>query len=349
MTASMRALTIDEHGPLDRIRYRDDLPVPAIAAPDQVRVRIAAAALNHLDLFVVGGLPGVTITPSWVLGSDAVGRIDAVGSDVTSVAVGDRVIINPGVSCGACDYCRADAQPLCLKFGVLGEHRPGTFAEFVTVPATNVQRIGDDVDDTTAAAFTLATLTAWRMVVTRARVQAGDTVLIQGIGGGVALAALQICKGIGVRVIVTSGSDDKLARAVALGADDTINYRTADVAREVRARTGKKGADVVIDSGGTESWSASLGSLGRLGRLVTCGGSTGPMLQTDVRKLFWNQWTLMGSTMGSASEFAAIAAEFRAGRLTPPVDRVFDLADGQAAFEHLATGAQFGKVVIRIG
>ncbi len=344
----MRALTIDAHGALDRITFRDDLPEPGLGGPGDVRVRLSAAALNHLDLFVVGGLPGVTITPGWVLGSDGTGRIDRIGDEVRGLSIGDRVVINPGVSCGRCDYCLADAHPLCLKFGVLGEHRPGTFAEYVTVPAVNVQRIPDDIDDASAAAFTLATLTAWRMVHTRAKVRAGETVLVQGIGGGVALAALQICKRIGARVIVTSGSDDKLARATALGADDTINYRTSDVAREVRSRTGKRGADVVIDSGGTDSWAASLGSLGRLGRLVTCGGSTGPMLQTDVRKLFWNQWSLMGSTMGSASEFAAIVAELRAGHLHPPVDRVFDLADGRAAFEHLATGGQFGKVVIRI-
>jgi NADPH:quinone reductase-like Zn-dependent oxidoreductase len=344
----MRAITIDANGPLDRITYREDLPVPALTADTDVRVRLTAAALNRLDLFVVGGLPGITITPPWVLGSDGTGRIDQLGAAVTGLAVGDRVVINPGISCGNCDYCRADQQPLCLKFGVLGEHRSGTFAEFVTVPARNVMRIPDTIDDATAAAFTLATLTAWRMVHTRARVQAGDTVLIQGIGGGVAIAALQQCKRIGARVIVTSGSDDKLARAAALGADATINYRASDVAREVRALTAKRGADVVIDSGGTDSWGASTGSLGRLGRLVTCGGSTGPTLQTDVRKLFWNQWTILGSTMGSDSEFAAIVAELRAGHLLPPVDRVFPLAEGRAAFEHLASGTQFGKVVIRI-
>ena len=149
-------------------------------------------------------------------------------------------------------------------------------------------------------------------------------------------------------LFILGNHDHKLARAIALGADDTINYRTSDVAREVRARTGKRGADVVIDSGGTDSWAASLGSLGRMGRLVTCGGSTGPMLHTDVRKLFWNQWSILGSTMGSLPDFATIVAELRAGQLHPPVDRVFDLADGRAAFEHLASGAQFGKVVLRI-
>jgi NADPH:quinone reductase-like Zn-dependent oxidoreductase len=344
----MRALTLDAHGGLDQITFRSELPVPELVSPLDVRVRLSAAALNRLDLFVVGGLPGHSSAPGWVLGADGTGRIDQCGAAVTGLHVGDRVVINPGISCGTCDYCLADQQPLCIKFGVLGEHRPGTFAEYVSVPATNVQRIPDDLDDATAAAFTLATLTAWRMVHTRAKVQPGDTVLVQGIGGGVAIAALQICKRIGARVIVTSGTDRKLARAFALGADDTINYRTSDVAREVRARTGKRGADVVIDSGGTDSWAASLGSLGRMGRLVTCGGSTGPMLQTDVRKLFWNQWSILGSTMGSASEFAAIVAELRAGHLYPPVDRVFDLADGRAAFEHLASGAQFGKVVLQI-
>ena len=344
----MRALTISEHGTLDRLEYREDLPVPELRHPTDVRIRIAAAALNHLDLFVFGGLPGVTITPPWIMGGDGAGTVDAVGDAVHDVRPGDAVIINPGISDRTCAYCLEGDHPLCLRYGILGEHHPGTMAEYVVVPAVNVRVVPPGTDMVAAAALPLATLTAWRMVVSRARVIAGDEVLIRGIGGGVALAALQIAKLRGARVWVTSGSDEKLARARELGADETINHATEDVAKVVRGKTGKRGVDVVIDNVGEATWKSSLGALGKRGRLVTCGGTSGPMVETDVRRLFWNQWSIMGSTMGNDVEFDAIAAEFRAGNLIPPIDSVHELRDGRRAFERLASGAQFGKIVIRI-
>ncbi|HKO16986.1 MAG TPA: zinc-binding dehydrogenase [Gemmatimonadaceae bacterium] len=313
-----------------------------------MRLRVHAAALNHLDLFVVGGLPGIRIAVPWVLGADATGLVDAVGEEVRGVAVGDRVIVNPGISDGTCEYCRAGEQPLCVRFGILGEHLPGAFTEYVVLPASNVRAIPARVSEETAAAFTLATLTAWRMVVTRAAVRPGEDVLIWGIGGGVAVAALQICKLIGARTWVTSSSSAKLEQARLLGADVLLNHRLQDVASIVRERTGKRGVDVVIDNVGQMTWKQSLLALGRRGRLVTCGGTSGPLVETDVRRLFWNQWTIMGSTMGNDSEFDAITAELHAGRLLPPVDSVFPLADGRAAFQRLANGEQFGKVVLRI-
>jgi NADPH:quinone reductase-like Zn-dependent oxidoreductase len=346
----MRALTIDAHGDLSQLIVRADLPMPTLASPGDVRVRLHAAALNRLDLWVLGGIPGVRITPPWIVGSDGAGVVDAVGSAVTCVRPGDRVILNPGVvdrSC-TCEYCRDGDQPLCLTYGVLGEHRPGTLADYVVVPDANLELIPDDLPWDVAAAFPLATLTAWRMVVSRARVRAGDHVLIWGIGGGVALAALQICKQLGATVWVTSGSDDKLARAAALGADHLINHRSGDAGKQVRLATGKRGVDVVIDSVGEATWTQSLIALGKRGRLVTCGGTSGPMVQTDVRRMFWNQWTLMGSTMGSDAEFAAIAAELRAGRLLPPVDRVYPLDEARDAYARLESGAQFGKVVVQL-
>ena len=344
----MRALTIDAHGGLDQLRVRHDLPMPDVVADDDVRIRVHAAALNHLDLWVVEGVPGIRITPAWILGSDCAGVVDAVGARVTNVRVGDRVVLNPGVSDRTCDYCRTGDNPLCLRYAILGEHRPGVLADFVVVPAANVHIITAHVSFTIAAAFPLATLTAWRMVVTRARVTASDQVLIRGIGGGVALASMQIAKSLGARVWVTSGSDEKLERARELGADETLNHHTLDVAREVRGRTGKRGVDVVIDCVGQATWGSSLGSLGKRGRLVTCGGTSGPLLETDVRKLFWNQWTIMGSTMGSDDEFARIVDELRAGRLYPPVDSTFPLTEGRRAFERLRSGQQFGKVVITV-
>jgi len=344
----VRALVINAHGGLERLEYRNDVPEPELRQPTDVRIRVRAAALNHLDLFVVGGLPGITITPPWTLGADGTGEVESVGSAVRDVAVGDRVIINPGIADRSCEYCLAGEQPLCIRFGLLSEHFPGTLAEYVVVPAANVRRIPPDVSDASAAAFTLATLTAWRMVVTRARIRAGEQVLIQGIGGGVALAALQICKSLGATVWVTSRSDEKLARAQALGADETINSTRSDVAREVRARTNKRGVDVIVDSVGKATWAQSLGALGRAGRLVTCGATSGAAVETDVRRLFWNQWSILGSTMGNDAEFDAIAAELRAGRLLPEIDRVYELSEGRQAFERLEHADQFGKIVVTI-
>jgi NADPH:quinone reductase-like Zn-dependent oxidoreductase len=345
----VRGLTISAHGGLDRLELRDDLPVPVLVSDTQVRVRVLAAALNHLDLFVVGGLPNVRIVAPWVIGSDAMGVIEEVGSAAGGLNVGDRVLINPGLSDRTCEYCLAGEQPLCPRFGILGEHLPGTMTEQIVVPATNVRRVDSDADPLTGAAFTLSTLTAWRMLVSRARVQRGEHVLIWGIGGGVALACLQIAKLLGAYVTVTSGSEAKLERAVRLGADATLDHRGIDVGKEMRARTAKRGVDVVVDLVGEATWTQSLGALGRRGRLVTCGGTSGPMVTTDVRRLFWNQWSILGSTMGNDAEFDAIVEHFRAGRLLPPVDAVYPLAEARAAFERMQSGEQFGKLVVRIG
>jgi NADPH:quinone reductase-like Zn-dependent oxidoreductase len=344
----LRALTISAHGGLDKLEYRTDLPVPEVSA-GQVRVRVTAAALNHLDLFMLEGLPGVTLRPPWIMGADATGTIDAIGDDTTSdVKVGDTVIVNPGISDGTCEYCRAGEQSLCVRFGILGEHHPGTLAEYVVVPASNVRKIPESIPHEQAAAYPLVTLTAWRMAVTRANVRPEDDVLIWGIGGGVALAALAIVKQIGARAWVTSSSDEKLARARDLGADETLNYRTTDVGREIRARTGKRGVSVVLDNVGKATWQQSLVALGRFGRLVTCGATSGPIVETDVRRLFWNQWTIMGSTMGSDADFDAITEEFVTGRLRPVIDSVYDLENARDAFARLASGNHFGKIVVRV-
>ena len=344
----MRGLTIAAHGGLEQLELTTGLPVPDVEHPDDVRVRVHAAALNHLDLFVLAGMPGATIVPPWIMGADAAGIVDAVGADVRGVKVGDPVVVNPGISCRNCEFCLAGEQPLCPRFQLLGEHRTGSFADHLVVPAANLRPIPAGSDMVTAAAFTLVTLTAWRMMVTRAAVQPGETVLIWGIGGGVAIAALQIAKARGATVWVTSSSEDKLAKARALGADETFDHSRVDVAREVRARTGKRGVDVVVDNVGQATWKQSLGALGRSGRLVTCGATSGPVVETDVRRLFWNQWSIMGSTMGNDAEFDAVVGELRAGRLLPPVDSIHDLEHGREAFERLASGRQFGKVVLRM-
>ena len=344
----VKGLTISAHGGLDQLRVRDDLPIPELQRPSDVRVRIRAAALNHLDLFVVRGLPGVKVNPGWVLGADGTGIVEAVGADVHDVAVGDNVVINPGISDRTCEYCLSGEQSLCVRFGILGEHFPGTIAEYAVVPARNLRSIPTSIPTQVAAAFSLATLTAWRMIVTRAQVKAAEDVLIWGIGGGVAVAALQICKQLGARVWVTSSSETKLARARELGADEAINHAMSDVAKIIRERTAKRGVDVVVDDVGIATWQQSLLALGRRGRLVTCGATTGPIVETDVRRLFWNQWSILGSTMGNDAEYDAVVEQLRVGRLAPPVDCVYDLADAPEAFQRLENAEQFGKVVIRI-
>jgi NADPH:quinone reductase-like Zn-dependent oxidoreductase len=347
----VRGLTISAHGGLDQIEYRTDLPKPEPKL-GEIRVRVKAAALNHLDLFVVAGMPGVKITPPWILGADATGVVDAIGdlsgTSDNQLKVGDSVIVNPGLSDHTCEYCQAGEHSLCVNFKLLGEHAPGTLAEYIVIPARNARAIPKDRPVEQAAAFTLSTLTAWRMVVTRARVRKTDNVLIWGIGGGVALAALEIVRTIGATAWVTSHSDDKLALARGLGAEQVINYATTDVGKEIRARTNKRGVDVVFDTVGEATWAQSLGALGRRGRLVTCGATSGPIVQRDVRRLFWNQWDIMGSTMGNESEFEAVTREFHAGHLMPLVDSVFDISQGRQAFERLQSGQQFGKIVVRI-
>lgn len=345
----MRALTIDAHGGLEQLRFRDDLSPPALKADNDVRVRMRAAALNHIDLWTVRGVPGIRLVPPWILGADGMGTVDAAGAAVTRVRPGDAVIINPGISCRACEYCLLGDNPLCLQFGVLGEHHPGTLTEYVVVPEANLRVVPPETNPDSAAAFSLAALTAWRMCVTRARVGPGDQVLIWGIGGGVAQMALAICKARGARAWVTSRSAEKLERARALGADVLLRHGPdVDIGREVRAQTGKRGVDVVVDTVGTETWAQSLGALGRRGRLVTCGGTSGHLVETDVRRLFWNQWTLMGSTMGSDTEYDAVVAEFLAGRLKPVIDSAYPFEKSADALARLAGGEHFGKVVVRI-
>jgi len=342
----MRALAMKGFGGLEQIETVEVSP-PTVRAPDDVRVRIHAAALNRIDLFVLRGLPKAQYAFPHVLGSDGAGVVEEVGPAVTAVKPGDRVLINPGISCGRCNACRAGEQPLCRKYRILGEHIEGTAAEFVVVPEVNLAVIGDSWTWAEAAAFPLATLTAWRMLVSRAQLRAGETILIWGIGGGVGLAAVQIARLLGARVVATSSSDAKLEVAQRLGAHITLNHSSADVARDVRNLTGV-GADVVLDSVGEKTWESSLKALRPMGRLVTCGATTGPHVSLDIRKLFWFQWTLLGSTMGNDREFREVVALGERGLLRPVVDSVVPLADGAAAFARLAEGRQLGKVVIEV-
>jgi NADPH:quinone reductase-like Zn-dependent oxidoreductase len=343
----MKALTLVATGGLQHLQVQE-LPEPTIQSADQVLVQIRAAALNRLDLFVVEGLPGVRYGFPHILGSDGAGVVHQVGSAVRDVTPGDRVMLNPTISCGECAMCRSGEDSLCARLKVLGEHCPGTAAEYIVVPARNLALVPAKMPWPEAAAFSLAALTAWRMLTTRARLQRGETALVWGIGGGVALAALQIAVLLGARTIVTSGSDGKLESALKMGADAALNHRETDVAAEVRKLTGEQGADVVVDSVGEQSWPMSLRSLRRGGRLVVCGATSGPMISLDLRRLFWHQWSLLGSTLGSRREYGEIVALAQAGKLWPIVDQVVPLAEAAVALQRLQRNEQMGKLVLEV-
>jgi len=330
----------------------DDVPPAAAPGPGEVRVAIKAAALNHLDLFVIQGLPGLPKSLPHILGSDGAGVVESVGAGVTAVRPGERVLINPGISDYSCEFCLKGEHSLCLRYGILGEHLPGTLPELATVPVHNVLPVPDvtpPISWAEAAAFSLVTLTAWRMVVTRAQLQAGEWVLVWGIGGGVSLAALRIARLVGARVIATSSSDAKLMRARELGAEVMVNHRTQQVPQVVRELTGKRGVDVVVENVGEATWGDSLRCLAKGGRIVTCGGTTGPKLVTDVRPLFWHQFTILGSTMGNAAEYREVVRRLGQGELRPIVDATFPLSRARDGFERLQRGDQIGKVVVEIG
>jgi NADPH:quinone reductase-like Zn-dependent oxidoreductase len=343
----MRALTLTGIGGLDHLAVQD-VPAPTLRADDDVLVRIRCSALNRLDLWMTGGLPHIKPVFPHVVGSDGAGEVEAVGPAAVAWRPGDRVMINPGIACGHCGACEEGEDVLCANFAILGEHLPGTAAEQVVVPAANLGRVPEGMSWSEAAAFTLATLTAWRMLTARAKVQAGETVLIWGVGGGVGMAALQIAVLLGARAIVTSGSDGKLETAARLGAAVGLNHRTVDVVAEVRRETGGRGAHVVVDCVGEATWVDSQRALRPGGRLVICGATTGPSVSLDLRRLFWYQWSILGSTMGNRREFAEIVRLAHEGRLWPVVDSVVPLGEGATAYARMQRGEQTGKLVIEV-
>jgi NADPH:quinone reductase-like Zn-dependent oxidoreductase len=345
----MKATVIHKHGAPDVLSY-EDIDRPTIG-PNQVLVKVKAVALNHLDLFVRAGIPGLNLEMPHILGSDISGEIVELGTDVGDYPEkGQKVIVDPGISCGTCEFCVRGEESLCPTYGIIGEHFRGGYADFFAADKSNIIPIpkSANIDLVKAAAVPLTLMTAWRLLVTKAAIRPGDDLLIIGIGGGVALAALQIAKVAGARVIVTSSSDDKLAKARDLGADLTINHaKTPEYHKEIYSMTKDRGVDIVLDSVGQVTWARSLKSLRKGGKFVTCGATSGPVAETNINLLFWKQLEILGSTMGSRDELRTALKLVWAGKIHPIVDHVFPLSQAREAHEKLERGEQFGKLVLQ--
>ena len=340
---TMSAMVFREHGGPD-VLHLEALPVPE-PGPGEVRVRVRAVALNHLDIWTRRGGPAFKLAFPHQLGADIAGEVDALGAGATAV-IGARVVVQPGLSCGRCAACFGGHDNLCRWYSILGEHRQGGYAEYVVVPEANLAPYPERLDFAHAASAILPFLTAWQMVVHKAQVAPGDTVLVQGAGSGIGVAAIQIAKLYGARVIATAGTDDKAARAKALGADVVINYTTADFAAECRMLTGKRGVDAVIEHVGGDVFAASIRAVRNGGRIVTCGATAGFHPAIDLRHIFFRQVEVLGSTMGSKADLLAVLSHVAAGRLQPVVHCTMPLAQAAEAHRLLENRAAFGRVVL---
>jgi NADPH:quinone reductase-like Zn-dependent oxidoreductase len=340
----MKAVVLREHGGPEVLQL-EELPDPHAGA-GQVRVRVAAVAMNHLDLWVRKGLPNLKLEYPFRLGTDVAGTVDEVGDGVRGVAAGDEVVVNPGLSCGRCRECLSGRDNLCRDYGLIGEHFSGGYCEYLVVPATNVAPKPKSISFAEAAAIPTTFLTAWQMLTRKARVELGDDVLVMAAGSGVGVAAIQIAKLHGARVIATASTDEKLARAKALGADETINHATQDLVAEVKRLTGKRGVDVVFEHVGADVWPKLILATARGGRIVTCGATSGWDARTDLRHVFFRQLEILGSTMAPKGDLYPILDQVGAGRLKPIVDRTMPLAAAQAAHRILQDRGIFGKIVL---
>jgi NADPH:quinone reductase-like Zn-dependent oxidoreductase len=338
----MKAVRIHQFGGPEVLTYED------IADPkprkDQVLVRVRACALNHLDIFVRKGLPGVNLPH--IMGSDIAGEIAEVGEYITDLKVGQRVLIAPMHFCNRCAKCVAGLQNQCRQFTVIGNAVDGGNCDLIAVPAVNVIPIPDQLDFKEAASVPLVFVTAWHMLTGRAQIRPGQTVLVLGANSGVGIAAIQIAKMFHTRVITTAGDDRKMERARELGADFVINHYQQKISEEVRKITNFEGVDIVVEHVGKATWDESVRSLKAGGTLVTCGATTGPKIDLDLRFLFSRQLSLLGSYMGTMSELHEVLSHVFAGRLKPVIDHTFPLQEIRAAHEYLEKSEMFGKVVL---
>jgi len=344
----MKAAIIREHGPVENVTIATDLPVPE-PGPGEVRLRVRAAALNYLDIWVRNGWPGIKLSLPHILGADAAGTIDALGEAVQDWEVGARVAVDPTISCGECEFCRAGWENRCARFRLMGEHVSGTFAEYITVPARNLIALPDHVSFAEAAAASLVFVTAWHSLITRANLRPGELVLIIGAGGGVNTASLQIAKLTGCTVYVVGSSEDKLAKAQALGADAII---LRDVeggwSRAVYQLTAKRGVDVVVDNVGAPTYNDSLRALARGGRLVTVGNTGGAKVEIDNRLIFGKHLSILGSTMGPHRDYVRVMRLLFKGKLKAVIDATYPLDEVRTAMARMEAGDLFGKAVLEL-
>ena len=341
----MKAVVFHEHGGIDKLRY-EDRPEPVVR-DNEVLVQVKACALNHLDIWARIGLPGIQIPLPHISGNDICGEVVSTGRLVTRARSGDAVIVSPGLSCGACEYCLSGRDSMCRSYKIIGYLTDGGYAELVSVPEVNIIPKPEWLKPEEAAAVPLVFMTAWHMLVTRAAVSPGEYVLILGAGSGVGSAAIQIAKLLGAHVIATAGSQEKLRLARGLGADDVINHNEQDITAEARRITEKRGVDVVFEHVGSATWEKSVKALAVGGRLVTCGATTGYMGQTDIRYVYSRQLSILGSYMASKAELLKVIELVRQRRLKPVVDRVYSLAEAARAQERMEKREHFGKIVLR--
>ena len=341
----MKAVIFKQHGGPEVLEFAD-APDPKPRA-NEVLIEVKACALNHLDIFVRNGLPGIEIPLPHILGNDIAGVVREVGELVTWVKADDEVMVQPGVSCGHCDACLSGRDNLCREYDMIGYRRNGGYAQLVTVPGVNVFPKPANISWEEAAALPLVTVTAWHMLVGRANIRPGEDVLVHAAGSGVGSVAIQIAKLHGARVITTASSDEKLAKARELGADETINYTRDDWPKEVKRLTERRGVDVVFEHTGSETWPGSISSLKNNGRLVTCGATSGFDARTDLRQVFYRHLTILGSFMGSKAELLEAMKFVRQGKIRGVVDRVLPLSEARQAHELVESRGQFGKVVLQ--
>ena len=342
----MKAVIFRQHGGPDKLSY-EDLPMPTVGS-DEVLVKVKACALNHLDIWVRQGNPAYPMPLPHVSGSDVSGVVEQIGSHVEEVTVGQRVFLSPGMSCWRCDQCLAGRDNLCRSYGLLGAIVHGGYAEYVKVPFRNALPIPENLSFEQAAAFPLVSVTAAHMLFALAGLQHGETVLIMGAGSGVGSMAVQMAKLAGARVIATVGADDKIPKAVVLGADAVIHHGREKVAERVRLLTEGRGADVVIEHIGPDVWDSCLESLARGGRLITCGATTGGDVKLNLRYVFSRQLTIKGSYMGTRAELVKAAELMGQGKLIAVIDRTFPLQEAKAAQELLLSRKFFGKIVLTV-
>ena len=341
----MHAIVMHQRGGPDVLTYETDFPNPSIG-PSDVLIRVRACGMNRLDIFTREGQQGVRAPLPHILGMEVAGDVLAVGDAVHSVRPGDRVMPPPSIPCGSCEWCLRGAPNICPNQQVLGRTRHGGYAELVAVPDRNLLIIPDALSHEQAAAIVVAFGTAWHMLVTRGRIQPGETVLVLAAGSVVGTAAIQVAKHFGCQVIATASSDEKLAKAKELGADETVNYAAGHFDRRVRQLTGGRGVDLVVEHVGTDTWQQSIAALAPLGRIVTCGSTTGRWGNTDLWSLFGKQLSLIGSFGATTAELAALLPLVADGALKPVIDRTFPLELAADAHRYMADRRQFGKLVL---